>query len=237
MSFTHLCLSILALTPELSATLIRGLLAAVPVLAGETDKQKREATLIGEMNGLKPRDLEEAMLASQFLTAFHNAEACFSALDGLDPASREASRLRRDGMAMQRNAIAIHRALHRSQARPMLENAEGEPRPTVPVKLPSPRRGKAAVQENPPVSVAAAAADKAGAAVAAAAPAKYDPFKADPSLERLRQNWGKLKRWEDMTMEERRETFGYGATDSGPSHGNTGTTAGSGSTEAARTAA
>ena len=208
MSFTHLCLSILALSPELSATLISGLLAAVPVVAGETDKQVRQATLTREMNDLHPRDLEEAILASQFLTAHHNALACFSALDGFDPASKEASRLRRDAMAMQRNAVAIHRALHKSQARPMQQDAEGEPRPILPVKLPNPRRGTAAAKENLPVAVAAAA-DKAGASVAAEAPAKYDPFKDDPSLERLRQNWGKLKRWEDMTMEERRETFGY----------------------------
>ena len=221
MSFTHLCLSVLALSPELSATLIRGLLAAVPVVAGETDRQAREAMLIGEMNELKPRDLEEAILASQLLTAHHGAQTCFSALDALDPASKEASRLRRDAMAMQRTVIAMQRALHRSQARPMQQDAAGgEPRPAVPVKLPNPGRGKAAGQENSLVAVAAAAADKAGASVAAAAPAKYDPFKDDPSLERLRQNWGKLKRWEDMTMEERRETFGYGATDSGKSHGN-----------------
>ena len=210
MSFTTLCLSVLALSPELSATLISGLLAAVPVVAGADTRQQREATLIREMNDMKPRDLEEAILASQFLAAHHNAQACLSALDALDPASKEASRLRRDAMAMQRVALATHRALHTSKARPMLEDAEsGGLRPTVPVKLPNPRRGKAAAKENPPVAVAAAAADKAGASVAAEAPAKYDPFKDDPSLERLRQNWGKLKRWEDMTMEERRETFGY----------------------------
>ena len=210
MSFTHLCLSVLALSPELSASLISGLLASVPAVAGASTRDAREATLIREMNDLNPRDLEEAILASQFLTAHHNAEACFRALDGLDPVSKEASRLRRDAMAMQRNALAIHRELNKTQARPMLEDAEsGEPRPTMPVRLPSPRRGEAAGQENPPDAVAAATADDAGASVAAAAPAKYDPFKEDPSLERLRQNWYKLKRWEDMTMEERRETFGY----------------------------
>ena len=177
MSFTHLCLSVLALSPELSASLISGLLASVPVVAGATTREAREATLIREVNGLNPRDLEEAILASQFLTAHHNAEACFSALDGLDPASMEASRLRRDAMAMQRNALAIHRELNRTQARPMLEDAEsGEPRPTVPVRLPNPRRGEAAGQENPPDAVAAATAGDGDGSGAAGGPGKVDPL-------------------------------------------------------------
>ena len=76
MSLTTLCLSALVLSPELSATLISGLLAAVPVVAGAATREAREATLIQQMNDMHPRDLEEAMLASQFLIAQHNAQAC-----------------------------------------------------------------------------------------------------------------------------------------------------------------
>lgn len=237
MSFTNLCLSVLALGPELSASLIGGLVAAVPVLANHTTKQAREATLIREMNALHPRDLEEAMLASQLLAALHGAEACFAAAEPLDPASKEASRLRRDGLAMQRSVIALQRAYHKSQARPMQEDAAGgEPRPTVPVKPATPPRGKAAEKEIPRTAMGQAAADHADAPVAAGAPAKFDPYADDPSLARLSQNWDKLKRWDDMTMEERREAFGYGAKTARGSNGNGAAAIGPGATEASPTA-
>ncbi|HET8995418.1 MAG TPA: hypothetical protein VFN42_01995 [Acetobacteraceae bacterium] len=231
MSFTTLCLSVLALSPELAATLISGLLAAVPVVAGETDPQVRQATLIREMNELHPRDLEEAILASQVLAAHHNAQACSTALAGLDPASKEASRLRRDVVAMQRLVLATQRAFHQSQARPMQQDAEGgDPRPMVPARQANPPRGRAAAKEIPPMPAGAAAAEQPGAAVAAGARPKFDPFKADPSLARLRERWNTVGCWEDMTMEERRETFGYSYTPKGK-------TAASGSTEVPRPAA
>ena len=34
-------------------------------------------------------------------------------------------------------------------------------------------------------------------------------YNANPSLKRLRERWDDLPRWEEMSMEERRETFGY----------------------------
>lgn len=118
----------------------------------------------------------------------------------------------------------------------MLEDAAGgEPRPTVPVKLAAVPRGKAAGQENPPDAEGQEAAE--GASVAAEAPEKFDPFKADPSLERLRQNWGNLKRWEDMTMEERRETFGYVANTPGESNAAGAAAPGPGRTEVSATSA
>ncbi|HET8995694.1 MAG TPA: hypothetical protein VFN42_03420 [Acetobacteraceae bacterium] len=210
MSLSHLCLSLLALTPELSASLLSGLLAAVPVIPGAATPEQRKALLIQQMNEMQPRDLEEAMLASQFLAAWHQANACFDALEGLDPVSKEASRLRRDGLAMQRSAIATQRALHRSRTRPMLQDADGgEPRPTVPVRLANPPRGRAAGQENPPVAAMPAPANRPTAAGFPVAQAVAEAYAKDPSLARLAQNWDTLKRWEDMTMEERRETFGY----------------------------
>jgi len=238
MSLTHLCFSVLALGPELSASLLSGLLAAVPLMAGAATPQERRAILIREMDELRPRDLEEAMLASQFLTASHHAEVCFRALEGLDPVSKEASRLRRDGLAMQRSAIATQRALRKSRERPMLEGADGgEPRPTVPVRLANPPRGRAAGKENPPVAATPATANRTTAPADSLAQGLAKSHAEDPSLARLSQNWHKLKRWEDMTMEERRETFGYKYEPKSPGGSNgDGAANGSAQTEAARTA-
>ena len=224
------------LSPEISADLMDSLIAAAP-RTGDTpidDPLGRDATLISEVDALHPRDLEETILATQLLAAHHSAMACFRAVAHCDPASKDASRLRRDAIALQRSAGAVLRALHRSQARPVHQNeADLLPRPTVPTTPPpappratTPRRRKPqdaadAATREPPVrspdtpsaNDGAPSADDAPAAIDSAAPSAEAPppdlFARNAGLQRLRNRWATLPRWEDMTMEQRRETFGY----------------------------
>ena len=194
--------SLPAICPEISADLMDGMCAAVPRPAGAGPGDGgfgRDATLISQMDALHPRDLEETMLATQVVVAYHGAMACLAAATRLDPASREASRLRRDGVAQQRALIALLRALHKSLARPVIEDPDTcVPRPTVPTR-PSPQ-----ARPQPARTVAAAVAQDEEAP-----PRRPDPFENDPDLRRLRDQWDTLPRWENMTMEQRRATWGY----------------------------
>ena len=128
----------------------------------------------------------------------------------------------------------------------MQENeADPLPRPTVPTTPPPPVPSTAvpraaATRRRKPEEAAAPASSRQADGVAAAAgdetryadddpdgtgPVVHGPppdlFADQPQLQRLRDRWHSLPRWEDMTMEERREAFGYSgnppeATGSGP---------------------
>lgn len=188
------------LHPEISASIIVDLCAtvAVPSDADPADRPRREATLVAELSQLRPRDLEEAFLASQILALQHAIMTCFRVATKYDVASKEASRLRRDAVALQRSLAGMVRAMHQSQARP-ISLEDDVPRPVVPFAEPRhPARHAAppddtAEQEEP----------------ADAAPPQRDPFEGQPDLKRLNEQWNDLPRWEDMTMEQRREVWGY----------------------------
>jgi len=194
------CALLPALPTDLAADVIDELLAAVPCLPGNGDPARREPALVRKLAALRPRDLEEAMLAVQIVSAYCGATLCTQAAAGLDPASREASRLRRDAAVQQRVMASLQRALNRSRLRPMLADpATGEVRPTVPpAAAPSTRR--------PPAD---AKADASGEAEQVKPFPPPDLFDNDPELKALNERWYSLPRWEDMTMEERRQTWGY----------------------------
>jgi hypothetical protein len=193
-----------AIPPGLRASVIDNLLAAIPPPpdSDAADRLAHETMLIAHLDELRPRDLEETLLAVEFLVAHHTSMRCFAEAGRRKPGGRKASRLCRDGIALQRAAQAAHRALQKSQRRPMLRDAADQaPRPTVPTVMPKP--------------VAAKPADRAAAK--AAAEAKVDtppkpnknPFEGQPDLQALSDRWHDLPPWEEMTMEERRKTFGY----------------------------
>lgn len=234
-----------ALSPEISADLMDDLVAAVPRSSdsGTESPFAGGATLVSEVDALHPRDLEETILATQVLAAHHSAMACFRAAAQHDPASKEASRLRRDALTLQRAMAAVLRTLHKSQARPVQENEDDLlPRPTVPTTPPpSPPRATTTRRRKPGETAAStpsrraedmaefpSAADEtrdADGGPSGTEPVVHSPppdvFAERPELQRLRDRWYSLPRWEDMTMEERRETFGYSdnppeATGSGP---------------------
>jgi hypothetical protein len=226
-----------ALAPDISADVTDGLIAAVtPTADGSPDDQFGHATtLIAELDALHPRDLEETLLASQLLAAYHGAMHCCRAAERCEVASMEDSRLRRDAIALQRSALATLHALHKSQARPVLEDAvDLVPRPTVPTVIPKPARtpppAEAAAHHpasradaEPDTAVPAGARPNAaqpptanGGPPATSAPERKDPFAGHPDLRRLNDRWYDLPRWEEMTMEERRETFGYNHTPKQP---------------------
>ena len=144
----------------------------------------------------------------QLLAAHRGAVLCLRAVRRLDAASPEASRLRRDAVLQQRVGTTLQRALDRARARPLLADAAtGEVRPAVPVAEPR----------------AAGARRPAAAAEPEEAPPPFPPpdvFAGKPDLQRLHERWHSLPRWEDMSVEERRETWGYkpepsGAADAG----------------------
>jgi len=194
-----LCALLPALATDIAAGVIADLLAAIPRLPAGHDPATRELTLVRRLAELHPRDLEEAMLAVQFIAASCVATLCAEAAAGLDPVSKEASRLRRDVALQQRVQATLHRALERARARPMLADVEsGEVRPTVmPAATATVRRTAAAAQ---------AAEEKAEAAKPWP---PDDVFDGHPDLKALNDRWYSLPRWEDMTMEERRQTWGY----------------------------
>ena len=99
-----LCALLPALATEIAADAIGALLAAVPRLAGNDDPARTQPALVGQLADMHPRDWEEAMLAVQSIAAFHGATLCTQAAAGLDPASKEASRLRRDAAVQQRRS-------------------------------------------------------------------------------------------------------------------------------------
>ena len=71
-----------ALSPEISAESMDDLIAAAPRTGDHSatdDPLGRDATLVGEVDALHPRDLEETILATQLLAAHHSAMACFRA--------------------------------------------------------------------------------------------------------------------------------------------------------------
>ena len=196
-----LCALLPALAPDLAAGVIGDLLAAIPCRLGHDDPAGHELDLVRSLAAMHPRDLEEAMLAVQILAAYHGATLCNQAAAGLDPATKDASRLRRDAAVQQRAHVILHRALLRARARPMLADPEtGEVRPTVaPAAAPVTRRQPAD----------AARADAAGEAEPAKPFPPPDVFDGHPDLKALNDRWYSLPRWEDMTMEERRQTWGY----------------------------
>ena len=214
-----------ALDPEISAHITDDLLAAVRKPADSTgadDPLGREAMLISEVDAFHPRDLEETVLVVQVLSLHHSSMACFRAAAQCEVTSKEASRLRRDGIALQRSLAAMLRALHKSQARPICDD-DLVPRPTVPVSVPR-RTAKAAArpkQADPPPLPAhggqttepdaeSGTVPAASDPPAAAAPKRrINPFEGHPDLQRLNDRWNDLPPWEQMTMEERREAFGY----------------------------
>ena len=127
-----LCALLPALAPDIAAELIGELLAAVPRLPVPHDPAERERVLVRRLAGMGPRDPEEAMLAVQAVIAYFGATLCTQAAEALDPAGKEASRLRRDAAVQQRALVALLRALLRARARPMLADPEtGEARPAV----------------------------------------------------------------------------------------------------------
>ena len=195
-----------ALAPDIAADITDDLIAAVPPKPDSTpgDQFGHETTLIAELDALHPRDLEETLLAAQMLAAHHAAMRCFQAAAQCEVTSKEASRLLRDGIALQRSLLATLRALHKSQARPVLEDdVDLMPRPTVPVVVPKPARAQAA--DRP------AAREAANEQPPAAPPPKprKNPFEGHPDLQALNDRWYDLPPWEQMSMEERRKTFGY----------------------------
>jgi hypothetical protein len=230
-----------ALAPAISAAVTDDLFAAVPKPpadpANPDGGSGRETTLIGEIHAFHPRDLEETTLVVQYLSAYHGAVACLRAAAACDVTSREASRLRRDAVVFQRSMQTILCALHKSQARPISED-EAVPRPAVPVARPHPIIKAAASRQHPPAGsdkappasrraehqgsepgnadpeeqVEAGGSPGDAATQAPDPPPPADPFKGDPSLRRLNNRWKDLEPWERMTMEERRETWGYNYT-------------------------
>ena len=237
-----------ALDPGISADITDGLLAAVPRpadSAGADDRFGRDITLISEVDAFHPRDLEETILVVQVLSAHHSAIECFRAATQCEVTSKEASRLRRDAIAMQRALAATLRALHKSQARP-ISDEDLVPRPAVPTSRPRrteretpPPEPVASPAPPPPRHDRAAPTDAAGPANghaanpgaepdnaepgnASSSPSRGDrdplppapkprvnPFEGHPDLQRLNDRWNDLPPWEQMTMEERRETWGY----------------------------
>jgi len=105
------CALLPALDPDIAADMIRDLLAVVPRPSGYDDPAQADLALVRKLAGMHPRDLEEAMLAVQLLAAYYGATLCTQVLAGLDPVSKEASRLRRDAAAQQRVIVTLHRAL------------------------------------------------------------------------------------------------------------------------------
>ena len=196
-----LCALLPALAPDIAAELIGELLAAVPRLPAPHDPAERERVLVRRLAGMGPRDPEEAMLAVQAVIAYFGATLCTQAAAALDTTGKEASRLRRDAAVQQRALVALLRALLRARARPMLADPEtGEARPAVlPAAAPATRgqRADASAKQAPEE----------------AEPAKPFPppdvFDGHPDLKALNDRWYSLPRWEDMTMEERRQTWGY----------------------------
>jgi len=197
-----LCAMLPALAPDIAAGLIAELLAAIPRLPAPHDPAERERVQVRRLADMGPRDPEEAMLAIQAIIAYFGATLCTQAAEALDPASKEAARLRRDAALQQRALVTLHRVLLRARMRPMLADREiGEARPAVlPAAAPAARR-------QPADAVASADAPEQ------AAPAKRFPppdvFDGHPDLKALNDRWYSLPRWEDMTMEERRQTWGY----------------------------
>ena len=210
-----------ALAPDIAANIADDLIAAVPPKPDSApgDRFGHETTLIAELDALHPRDLEETLLAAQMLAAHHAAMRCFQAAAQCEVTSKEASRLLRDGIALQRSLLATLRALHKSQARPVLEDdVDLMPRPTVPVVAPKPARARVADRPaaRQPAPRAAGATDTAAPEAAneqsPAAPApkpRKNPFEGHPDLQALNDRWYDLPPWEQMSMEERRKTFGY----------------------------
>jgi len=188
-----------ALAPAIAAGVIAQLLAALPRLPEHADPAASDRALVGQLAELHPRDLEEAMVGVQFLIANHGATLCTQAVKGLDPVSKEASRLRRDVAIQQRAIATLLRALDRLRKRPMLADpASGAVRPTA-----APARSAARPR-------AAAAAQRQEEEEAAAKPwPPDDVFDGHPDLKALNDRWYTLPRWEDMTMQERRDTWGY----------------------------
>ena len=199
-----LCALLPALATDIAAGLIGQLLAAVPRLRQDQDPASADLALVRELAELHPRDMQEAMLAVQQLAAHHHAILCMQAAMQLDIASKEASRLRRDAAMQQRVMATLQRALRQSQARRMPTDAatgeapvaepQAEPRPAVT------RRRSAAP------AIPAAPEDTAEASKPFPRP---DLFDNHPDLKQLNDRWHSLPRWEDMSMEERRQTWGY----------------------------
>ena len=216
-----------ALDPEISADVTGSLIAAVTGPAdagGQDDSFGRETTLIAELDAFHPRDLEETVLVAQLLAAHHGAMTCFRAAGQCEVTGKEASRMRRDAIALQRSLLATVRALHKSQVRPVSED-ELVPRPVVPIAVPrqaarpQPAHPRARPDNARPAAGIAVddagrgnAEPEGGASAQPAAPApkrRSNPFEGHPDLQRLNDRWDSLPPWEQMTMEERRETFGY----------------------------
>jgi len=204
-----LCALLPALATDIAAGMIGQLLAAVPRPHPDEDPAAADLALVRELAELAPRDMQEAMLAVQMLAASHSAILCLHAAAQLDIASKEASRLRRDAALQQRVVATLQRALHRAQARPLLADpAGGEARPGI---LPAAPRPPAEPRRSP-VPDQAAEADKPWP--------PDDVFDGHPDLKALNDRWYSLPRWEDMTMEERRQTWGYkGESASAPQEG------------------
>ena len=154
-----LCALLPALDPDLAAGVIGDLLAAIPCRPGHDDPAMHAPGLVRRLAAMHPRDLEEAMLAMQFLAAHCGATRCAEAAAGLDPAGKDASRLRRDAAVQQRVMASLRRALERSRMRPMLADpATGEVRPTVAPAAAGCRRS--AAPEQAEEAAEAAEADK-----------------------------------------------------------------------------
>lgn len=187
--------------PDLAAHLAEGQPAALAPPANTDAPSGHDAPPVPQVAGLNPRDLEETLFATQLLAAHVCALQCFGASEQVGFVSPDASRLRRDAILLQRSMVTVLDALHGSQARPMLADASGlPPRPTVPVMLPP----QAAQQPD-----GAAPPPAAEESDDATPQPPGDPLEGNPSLQRLRDNWDTLPRWEDMTVDQRREAFGY----------------------------
>jgi len=211
-----LCALLPALDPDLAAHVLDDLLAAVPRLKTGDDPAKFGPALVRKFAAMHPRDLEEAMLAVQIIAAQNGAALCTQAGEALDPASKEASRLRRDAAMQQRVIATLLRALHRARARPMLADPQtGEvwasvaPAATAPAERRHPAGGSARGSARAEAAARKEAAARAEEEAASQPFPPPDVFDGHPDLKALNDRWYSLPRWEDMTMEERRQTWGY----------------------------
>jgi len=217
--------------PYMDAAVVRlsgvlnGVTDAVPPRRGAgLDEQFESGTqALAEMEALEPHDALETMVAGQAVIAMRNGFACFHEATQSEFASKEATAMRREGLAHQRVMLSALRLLAKAQQR------FAPPRPAraaKPVAEETPEEAQRRQQWEfvgplPPEFSLPFEEETVDADGKIVPPRRYhmpveclppitqEVYRNDPSLLYLRENWKDYKGWENMTKEERLKMFGY----------------------------